>query len=147
MHTLRYLIGDEAFFNAVTRTVYGRSDPQPGNFSPVYASTKDFINNVNNQTGQNLNWFFDTYLYQASLPKLDIKRDESSIELRWQSAATNPFTMPIEVSINGEIRTLPMTKPASIELKPEDIVIIDPASKILRFEARYEEAKASKDST
>lgn len=142
MHTLRYLIGDEAFFNAVTRTVYGRNDPQPGNFSPVYAATKDFINNVNQQTGQNMNWFFDTYLYQASLPRLDVTRDKTSISFRWQTAASSPFTMPLEVSINGKITTLSMAQPTAITLKPEDIVIIDPASKILRFEARYEEAKA-----
>ncbi len=36
LHTLRGLIGDDAF-RAVTRlAVYGRLDPKPGNFSPRF---------------------------------------------------------------------------------------------------------------
>ena len=33
-HSLRMLIGDEAFHEAVTTLVYGRPDPRPGNFHP-----------------------------------------------------------------------------------------------------------------
>ncbi|HEY0591054.1 MAG TPA: M1 family metallopeptidase, partial [Thermoanaerobaculia bacterium] len=34
LHALRNLIGDEAFFRAVRRLVYGTEDPRPGNFAP-----------------------------------------------------------------------------------------------------------------
>src|SRR5690606_15733441 len=43
LHTLRNLIGDEAFFQATRVLVYGRPDPRPGNFAPRYATTQDFI--------------------------------------------------------------------------------------------------------
>ncbi|HVF94210.1 MAG TPA: M1 family metallopeptidase, partial [Sphingomonas sp.] len=43
LHTLRNLIGDTAFFEVVRRTVYGRGDPLPGNFKPVFRSTPELI--------------------------------------------------------------------------------------------------------
>jgi hypothetical protein len=69
-HSLRMLIGDEAFHEAITRLVYGRPDPQPGNFAPLYRSTGDFLEIVNAVTGQDYGWFFKGYLYNAALPVL-----------------------------------------------------------------------------
>src|SRR3546814_6468749 len=41
LHSLRALIGDEAFFRATRELVYGRADPGPGNFEPRYGDTAD----------------------------------------------------------------------------------------------------------
>jgi hypothetical protein len=41
LHTLRTLIGDEAFFKITRIAVYGRADPKPGNFTTHYLGTKD----------------------------------------------------------------------------------------------------------
>ena len=43
LHTLRGLIGDDAFLRATRRLVYGRPDPRPGNFQPRFASTDEFV--------------------------------------------------------------------------------------------------------
>ncbi|MDQ8030002.1 MAG: M1 family metallopeptidase, partial [Brevundimonas sp.] len=69
-HSLRLLIGDEAFFRSLTRLVYDRPDPRPGNFRPVYRTTPDFIRIVNEEAGRDLGWFFAAYVYQAALPRL-----------------------------------------------------------------------------
>ncbi|HEV2679036.1 MAG TPA: M1 family metallopeptidase, partial [Rhodanobacter sp.] len=43
LHSLRQLIGDKDFFASIRWLVYGRPDPKPGNFSPRYASTDDYV--------------------------------------------------------------------------------------------------------
>ena len=42
-HSLRMLIGDEAFFRSVTRLVYGTATPRPGEFRPRYGTTPEFL--------------------------------------------------------------------------------------------------------
>src|SRR5690606_25847215 len=50
--SLRELIGDDAFFSATRRVVYGTDAPEPGNFALRYASTGDFVDIVNEVTGK-----------------------------------------------------------------------------------------------
>src|SRR5690606_24837379 len=71
LHTLREQIGDAAFEACLRRFVYGRDDPRPGNFVPVLRSTDDFEQIVEQVTGKDWTWFFDGYVRQAALPKLE----------------------------------------------------------------------------
>jgi aminopeptidase N len=66
MHTLRGLIGDDAFFRAVREEVYGTPDPRPGNFTPRYGTTPEFMAIVKRASGRDLDWFFQAYLYQKA---------------------------------------------------------------------------------
>lgn len=138
MHTLRNLIGDDAFFSAVRELVYGTDQPKPGNFTTIYRNTQDFIEIVNRRTGKDLSWFFDVYLYQPKLPKLVETRTEDSVTFSWNSPQNLPFPMPLEVSVNGEVQVLDITSPNTITVTPFDVVIADPNSKVLRYEARYD---------
>ncbi|QJR80444.1 M1 family metallopeptidase [Alteromonas pelagimontana] len=141
MHTLRYLIGDDAFFRSVKEIVYGTPAPKPGNFSPVFKNTQDFIDIVNRNTGQDLDWFFDVYLYHAPLPKLLVTRTDTSVTFAWQTDSGLPFPMPLEVSVNGKVHTLDLSSPQQLPITPIDTVIADPASKVLRYEQRYVDFK------
>ncbi len=146
-HSLRLLIGDEAFFGAVTRLVYGRPDPRPGNFQPRYASTPEFIALVNAAAGRDLGWFFDAYVYQAALPELVMTRAGDQVSLEWKTAG-GPFPMPVEVEVDGRLRTLAMadgkdrfTAPAAAH------ILVDPRNRVLRrldfvdaYQARQREA-------
>jgi len=133
LHTLRGLIGDQAFFESIRRLVYGRPDPKPGNFAPHYASTGDYIKIVNQVTGRDLSWFFDAYLYQAKLPNLDVQRDGDTLKLHWQLANNKPFPLPVEVQIGDKVQTFPMTDGnASVQVPAGTLVIVDPRSKLLR---------------
>ena len=132
LHTLRTLIGDDAFFASIRQLVYGTATPKPGNFKPRFSDTAEFIAIVNQQTGKNLQWFFDVYVYQAALPELVMERTDSSMKLEWKIENQKPFPMPLEISINGEVKTYDMSSPIEMDVHPTDIVIVDPQSKILK---------------
>lgn len=130
-HSLRLLIGDEAFRRAVTRLVYGRADPRPGNFVPRYATTDDFIAIVSEEAGRDMRWFFDAYVYQAALPVLKTSRTGDRMTLKWSGGAG--FPMPVTVEVDGERRRVPMTRgQGEIALRPDSHVLIDPDNAVLR---------------
>ena len=138
MHSLRYLIGDQAFFDSVTTLLYGTATPQPGQFTTVYRNTGDFIKLVNELTGEDFSWFFDVYLYQPKLPELHQQRSSDTLTLTWLVPDDLPFPMPVEVSVNGEVTTLQLPAENTLKVSEQDVVIVDPNSKLLRFEARYD---------
>ncbi len=133
LHTLRNAIGDRAFFDATKLLVYGRVDPAPGNFQPVFRTTPDFIADVNSVTGQNWQWFFDVYLYQAALPKLVTNRNATQLTLKWQTPLNKPFPLPVEVQIDDRVEKVPMTGGvATITVPAGAHVVVDPMSRLLK---------------
>ncbi|MBE1159115.1 M1 family metallopeptidase [Dyella acidiphila] len=134
LHSLRDLIGDQAFFASLRELVYGRPDPQPGNFQPHYQGTQDFVAIVNKAAGRDLSWFFNVYLYQPVLPKLDVQHQGDTLALHWQVPHDLPFPMPVEVQVDGKLHTLPMANgQGSLDNVPAHaLVIVDPHSKLLR---------------
>ncbi len=83
-------------------------------------------------TGENYDWFFNAYLYEASLPVLTETRDGNRLNLAWSTPA-GIFPMPVEVEINGETRVVEMPGGrGSIETPVGAIVIVDPENKVLR---------------
>ena len=133
LHTLRNLIGDDAFFAATRKVVYGTTDPRPGNFKPLYAGTSDFIAAVNQATGDDYQWFFDVYLYSAALPELVATRDDGGLALRWKTPGDKPFPMPVEVRVDGRVHTLAMKGgQGRVDLPAHATYTLDPHSKLLR---------------
>jgi aminopeptidase N len=132
-HSLRMLIGDEDFFRSVTRLVYGTATPRPGEFRPRNASTAEFLSIVNEETGQDLTWFFDGYLYQAALPDLRQTRTDGGLALEWVTGDGGVFPMPVEVEIDGRRQTVAMTGGRGRIAAPAGAhVLIDPENKVLR---------------
>ena len=133
LHTLRELIGDEAFFKATRKLVYGTATPKPGNFKPVFKGTEHLIEIVNEVTGKDYTWLFKAYLYEKDLPKLVANRSADKITYQWKLAKDLAFYMPVEVSVNGKVTVLPMTDmKGEITINSTDIVITDPKAKVLR---------------
>lgn len=131
-HTLRKLIGDEAFFTSIRILVYGRPDPKPGNFTPQFGTTQGFLKIVNDVTGRDYTWFFDVYFYRAALPKVITTRGKGMLNVRWQVPDQLPFPMPLDVRVDGKVVTLPMTGGAGETPAGEQAAVtIDPWSKIL----------------
>lgn len=151
LHTLRGLVGDEAFFRAVRTLVYGTDQPRPGALQPRYASTPDFIEIVNKAAGRDLGWFFQAYLYQAALPELQARRDGNRLELAWKTAGGTPFPMPVEVRVGARTLTVPMENgTGSVELPDGATFTLDPRSKILKREEhieRFQEYKKAQEKT
>lgn len=132
-HTLRKLIGDEAFFTSIRTLTYGRPDPKPGNFTPQFGTTQGYLQIVNRVTGKDYKWFFDVYLYQAALPKVVSTLENGMLKVRWEVPGNLPFPMPLDVRVDGKIVTLPMTNgTGETPAHGQAGVTIDPSSKILR---------------
>ena len=110
LHTLRGQIGDEALLRSIRRTVYGRPDPAPGNFAPRFGTSAEFIRIASQESGRDLNWFFDVYLKSAALPRLVEDRRGKLLTLQWRTPRGLPFPMPVEVAVDGELRTVPMER-------------------------------------
>ncbi len=132
-HSLRMLIGDEAFFRSVTRIVYGTAEPRPGAFEPRYGTTDELLAIVNEETGRDLSWFFRGYLYNAALPDLKQTRDGGDLVLEWVTGDGGVFPMPVEIEIDGRRQTVAMTNGRGRVAAPATAhVLIDPENKVLR---------------
>ena len=133
LDTLRHLVGDQAFFDATRQVVYGRTDPKPGNFQPLYADTQDFAAAVKQVTGKDYGWFFDAYLYQPKLPELLATRTGDRLDVRWKVPGDKPFPMPVQVRVGNEVKTLAMADGAgSVPIAAGQSFTLDPHSKVLR---------------
>ena len=133
LHTLRGLVGDDAFFRATRELVYGTDAPAPGNFAPRYASTADFIAIVDRIAGQDYGWFFDVYLRSAALPELVATRDGDGLDLRWKTEGDKPFPMPVQVRVGDKVVDVAMTDGhGRVPLPADASYTLDPHSKVLR---------------
>ncbi|QOL47691.1 M1 family metallopeptidase [Massilia litorea] len=150
LHTLRGLVGDDAFFRSVREIVYGTDTPRPGAFTPRYGSTPEFIAIVKRASGRDLDWFFQAYLYQAALPELQATRSGNTLQLAWKTEKNTPFPMPVEVRVGSRIVSVPMTDGrGSVDLPAGAAegadYTLDPRSKILRRELRIERFQQYKE--
>lgn len=136
MHSLRYVVGEDVIFPALTELVYGRDDPEPGNFDVVSRSTEDFREILERRSGQDLYWFFDTYLYHAPLPRLVEEREGTAVTFTWAVEADTPFAMPLEVIVDGEMQVVPMDGGTGTLTLPSanSIVRTDPRNQILMYD-------------
>lgn len=136
LHTLRYLIGDEAFFKALRRMAY--PDPELEKISDGrqcrFATTDDFLLLVEEITGEELDWFFEVYLRQPEIPRLKVERRETELRLSWEVPGDLTFPMPVEVQIGDEIRRIEMPDGrAVIEIAATDPEpVIDPNHRVLK---------------
>lgn len=133
LHTLRGLIGDDAFLRAIRELVYGTDAPRPGNFKPRYASTTDFIELVSRITGQDYGWFFDVYLRSVKLPELLATRSGNTLQLHWETEGDKPFPMPVQVRVGKRVVEVAMTGGrGEVAVPVGESFTLDPHSRILR---------------
>ena len=136
LHTLRWLIGDPLFWQATRELLYGSTDTHTLGYpiAPRYRNTQDFIDIVNKLTGEDYTWLFEVYLKQAALPELQQTRTDSELILKWQTPENLAFPMPISISINGKTSIYTtIDEQITLEVGPQDHVIIDPEMKVLRY--------------
>ncbi len=104
LHTLRYLIGDDAFFRAMRRLAY----PNPALETVMdggqthFATTEDFITLAEEESDSDLGWFFEVYLRQPRLPRLITQRRGSRLELHWEVPSKLVFPLPVDVQLGDE---------------------------------------------
>jgi aminopeptidase N len=64
LHQLRFILGDELFFRALSAFLHEHA------FEPV--DTHDFMKIVKDVTGQNMDWFFEQYVFSPGHPVFEI---------------------------------------------------------------------------
>ncbi|KLI65236.1 hypothetical protein AAV99_04375 [Aurantiacibacter marinus] len=145
MHSLRYLVGEDVIFPALTRLTYGTDNPVPGEIAPINRTTDDFRVILEEMSGHDLDWFFDAYFYQAELPRLVISRGGDQLTMEWQSRSELAFEMPVELRYGGSTMRIPMPGGAATITLPEGTghVQIDPRNQILRHDEEIVRARES----
>ncbi|MCP4770623.1 MAG: DUF3458 domain-containing protein [Planctomycetes bacterium] len=91
LHMLRFVLGDDAFFAALSQFLNTHA------FQVV--DTHDFMNTVKDATGQNLDWFFEQFLFKPGHPVFDVSSswdpDQGSLHLRIAQVQDTSTGVPI----------------------------------------------------
>lgn len=134
LHTLRYLVGEQVFWQATRELLYGTPDSQKLAYpiAPRYRTTEEFISIINRLTGKDYQWLFDVYLYQAPLPELKTVAKDGLITLSWHTPNNKPFPMPVPVVFQGKAQTLDFSKGPVVLKGQLSELSIDPEMWILR---------------
>jgi len=134
LHSLRYLLGDAAFFRALRRMAYPTKahERATDGSQTRLVNTDDFLAIAEAESGRDLDWFFELYLRQPRLPKLVSRVSGSTLNLRWETPNEMPFSMPIEVLINGRPTRVEMRDGKSSVSFTGAVPIIDPDGWVLR---------------
>jgi len=67
LHQLRYLLGDEPFFRTLSTFLNQHA------FQPV--DTHDFMKTVKEVTGQNMDWFFEQFIFRPGHPAFEVQQE------------------------------------------------------------------------
>jgi len=131
LHTLRFLIGDEAFFRSLRKMAYPTKEMETltDGTQVRFATTDDFKHIAETESGMDLDWFFEVYLRQPKLPKLVVEKNGGKTQIYWETPENLFFPMPIEVEINGKIQRFQMQR-KGIEI-PHENSKVDPNNWIL----------------
>lgn len=137
LHTLRYLLGDATFFRALRRMAYPTKamERMTDGRQTRLVNTDDFLTIAQEESKMDLGWFFELYLRQPKLPKLDVDRKGSKLVLKWETPNDMPFPMPVDVEMNGKVRRVEMpVGTATIDIEGSGNPVVDPKGWVLRKE-------------
>ncbi|MFC2133678.1 M1 family aminopeptidase [Bacteroidota bacterium] len=134
IHTLRYHLGDEMFFNLLKHWAYpdtSDTDNSGGRQCRI-VSTNDMKNSAETVTCVELNNFFEVFFREVSLPHLDVDRTVIPATFTWITENNVPLDLNIPVAVNGISQTVIMDNgQGTIEITAQDDLIIDPQNWIL----------------
>ncbi|MFC1724786.1 M1 family metallopeptidase [candidate division KSB1 bacterium] len=116
LHMLRFILGDEPFFRTLKHFLHKHE------FQPV--DTHDFMTAVKEVTGQNMDWFFEQYIFKPGHPVFDVsyKWAENKVQLKVKqvqdfSAGIPVYKIPVNIGITTSDSKV--TKKVWIEQKEE----------------------------
>jgi len=136
LHTLRYLIGDDAFFRSLRRMAYPNKEMETwtdGRQSRL-VNTDDFLTIAEAESKMDLNWFFDLYLRQPKLPKLVSETAGGVLTLRWETPNNLPFRMPVDVIIAGSPKRVAFEDGRARIPFSGTLPVVDPNGWVLRLQ-------------
>lgn len=134
LHSLRYVMGDEDFFQALRRMAYPKPELEQvtDGSQTRFAGTEDFLNICETISGQELDWFFDLYLRQPALPVLHSRIEGNEWQLSWETPDDLPFPMPVSIQKDGKVEKVMIPKEGlKLKIKKGDQPELDPEGWIL----------------
>ena len=134
LHSLRYLIGDEAFLRSIRRMAYPTPESEKWDDGRALrlVTTDDFVNIASRESGQDLRWFFEVYVRQAALPQLKTEAANGVLKLEWETPGNLPFPMPVDVVVDGRTVRVPMPGGKGTVSFHGDPPVIDPNGWVLK---------------
>jgi len=149
LHMLRYTLGDSMFFAALKSYATDTSG-----FKFKNSVTADFVTKINEFTAQDLNWFFNQWVYQPNHPLyantynfIDNGNGTWNVKFTAKQTQGNPafFQMPIEIktgfsgggdttvrvmnNINNQTFTFTFSRqPVSLTFDPNNNIVLKQAS-------------------
>ena len=134
LSSLRYLVGEAAFLRSIRRMAY--PTPESEKWSDGRAlrlvTTDDFLTIASAEAKQDLKWFFEVYVRESKLPELKSEVTDGVLKLTWIAPKSLPFSMPVDVVVNGKTVRVQMTGgTGTVELGGLEYVI-DPNGWVLR---------------
>ncbi|PSQ86010.1 MAG: aminopeptidase, partial [Bacteroidetes bacterium QS_3_64_15] len=133
LHTLRYVVGQEALRTLLRRFVYPEGTASAPTAPYRHVTTDDFIQLAEEVSGRSLEAFFQVYLYHADLPTLKTQRKNETLRLEWTTTGDVTFDVPVPVRVDGETRRVAMSDGTGSIAVPEGAeVAVDPKGWILR---------------
>lgn len=153
LHMLRFVLGDQLYQRSIRHYLLKHQ------YEPV--ETNDLKMAIEEETGQNLQWFFDEWVYKAGHPVFDVSYtwDETSKQVLLSvkqsqklDSLTGVFKMPVDIEITTPGGTATqrigiLTKDSTYVLPSDSkplLVIFDKGDELikeLRFDKSFEEWK------
>ena len=133
LHTLRHVIGEEALRALLRRFAYPNGTGSGAEVPFRHVTTDDFIRVAEAASGRSLESFFEVYLYQPDLPRLNTRRSDGVLQLRWSNTGDVPFEVPVPVAVNDSTERVAMSGgKGSVRVPDGASVQVDPSGWVLR---------------
>jgi aminopeptidase N len=136
LHTLRYLLGDRIFFKVLRKMTYPNPDLESTTDGSAcrFVQTSDFIRICEEESGLNLNWFFNIYVRQAALPQLEKTIENNVLSLKWKTPDQLPFPMPVSIKTGKEWRRIEIpAQGIKIPFDGKEAPSVDPEGWVLKM--------------
>lgn len=135
LHTLRYVIGDDAFFKSLRQMAYPSQEYVKASDGSQcrFANTDDFQAIAEANSEMDLDWFFDLYLRQPELPVLIVHRiSDKKVKLKWKMPIEAEMPIPVEIRYGDtEVAEVIPADGLILKVSQDEKLIIDPMKRIL----------------
>jgi len=135
LHTLRWLMGDEKFFEFLRRMAYPTPELEAVTDGGQcrFSDTEEVVAIAERVAGRELGWFFEVYLRQPALPVLHSEVEDGRLVLRWDVPDDRPFPMPVQVRVGEELVRVELPEgEATVEIPAGGTVEVDPHAWLLK---------------
>ncbi|KQC32711.1 peptidase M1 [Nonlabens sp. YIK11] len=102
LHTIRQLVNDDEKWRQILRGLNKE-------FYHRTVTTEQIESYISDQSGMDLSKVFDQYLRDVRIPELEYTIDGTELSYRWNNVV-NGFEMPVEITIDGNTRTIKPTQ-------------------------------------